>query len=245
MPNNTRPEEKHPQWYLAIRSFVRSNLAFLIPGWTLTKRAYWLIRYPTAKTRFEKIYHSNYWASEESFSGCGSNLEATRLLRAGLDAFIKEREITSMLDIPCGDFNWIRHMDLKLKYIGADIVAALISENQKAYGGENRSFEVLDLTKSKLPACDLVFTRDCLNHLSFSDIKKAQQNVSSSQSTYLAVTQFPEQATNRNQESGFIFRRINFRLPPFGWPEPLVEYPELENGIKTLAVWRVSDLPSN
>lgn len=245
MSTNRRIEETHPKWYLTIRSFVRSHLAFLIPGWTLAKRAYWLLRYPTAKSRFEKIYHSNYWASDESFSGCGSNLDATRLLRAGLDAFIKDRQITSMLDIPCGDYNWIRHMDLKLKYIGADIVAALISENQKAYGGENRSFEVLDLTKSKLPTCDLVFSRDCLNHLSFADIKKAARGIQLSESTYLAVTQFPEQAANKNQESGFTFRKINFRLPPFEWPEPLVEYPEMENGVKTLAVWRVSDLPAN
>jgi len=243
MSFNTKPSEVHSPIYLKIRSVVRKHFAFLIPTWTLFKRVYWFARHPTAKSRFEKIYRTNYWASDESYSGCGSNLEATKLLRDGLGEFISGKRVQSMLDIPCGDFNWMQHMKLDLAYIGADIVDELVHKNQKAHGGDKLSFKALDLTKSPLPKSDLVFSRDCLNHLSFSDIKKATRNIKESQSIYLAVTQFPEHSGNQNQESGFIFRKINFRLPPFNWPEPVAEYPEILSGLKTLTVWKVSDLP--
>ena len=39
-------------------------------------------------------------------------------------------QIKSILDIPCGDFYWMKGLDLKnINYVGADIVAPLIKKN--------------------------------------------------------------------------------------------------------------------
>ena len=106
------------------------------------------------------------------------------------------------------------------------------------------SFQVIDLTRSKLPKCELVHTRDCLNHLSLPDIKAAIANICSSGATYIAITQFPAETVNRNQASGFTYRELNFRLAPFNWPEPVVLIDEESHPGKHLGFWRTSDLPT-
>jgi hypothetical protein len=232
----------HGAFYLAVRRFVRRYATFLIHPWTMFKRIVWFIRYPTPASRFSKIHEKNYWSSGESLSGEGSTLEATRFLRAALKEFILKHDVKSILDVPCGDFNWMRYMELEIPYHGGDIVDAIVARNRENYSMPNRSFEVIDLTKSKLPHCDLVFTRDCLNHLSFSDIQKAISNIQSSGAKYLAVTQFPAQTINRNQESGFIYRELNFEHAPFRWKEPVAIYNEKLHPGKHIAFWKVSDL---
>ena len=56
-------------------------------------------------------------------------------------------KITSVLDIPCGDFNWMQKVDLSnIEYIGADIVEELIKKNIEIYEGKNNlRFKVLNL----------------------------------------------------------------------------------------------------
>jgi hypothetical protein len=233
----------HGALYLRIRTVVRRHARFLIPPWTACKRVVWLIRYPTAASRFPKILESNYWASGESRSGEGSTLEATHDVRAALETFIGEHDVASMLDVPCGDFNWMRHVEMKIPYTGGDIVEALVIRNREMYGAPGRSFEVIDLSRSTLPRCELVFTRDCLNHLSIPDIHLAISNIRSSGAEYLAVTQFPQQTINRAQESGFNYRELNFQLPPFNWPSPLAIFNESSHPGKHIAFWRIQDIP--
>ena len=55
-----------------------------------------------------------------------------------------------------------------IKYIGADIVPALIEKNKTNYSGVD--FQQLDILNSKLPMVDVIFCRDCLVHFSFDDI---------------------------------------------------------------------------
>ncbi len=59
---------------------------------------------------------------------------------------IAELGITSVLDIPCGDMNWLQHVDLgSTRYIGADIVESLLAFNTLQYASATREFHVLDL----------------------------------------------------------------------------------------------------
>jgi hypothetical protein len=234
----------HGPLYLCVRRFVRQNIPCLIRPWTLAKRFFWSVRYPNPAARFAKVHEKNYWASSESRSGEGSTLEATTFLRQALLGFIARMNIKSMLDIPCGDFNWMQHVGLGIPYLGGDIVEALIRENQVKYAHANRTFQVLDLTNSALPANDLVLTRDCLNHLSLADIRKAVANVRSSGSIFWAVTQFPAQRLNRDQESGFYYREINFQNAPFYWPPPIETHEEKMHPGKHISFWRISDLPA-
>jgi len=242
--NNEAPDAfAHSSTYLAIRGFVRQKMPFLIAPWTACKRLIWLIRFPTAESRFKQIYKTNYWANEESLSGGGSTLNATRKVKESLENFILDHGIVSILDVPCGDFNWMKHVDLKIPYVGGDIVNDLVIQNQKAFENDQRKFQVIDLTSSRLPQCDLVFTRDCLNHLSISDIQLALGNILACGARYLAVTQYPNETVNRDQKSGFTYRPLNFCLPPFNWPKPLAIYDEESHLGQYLAFWRILDIP--
>jgi hypothetical protein len=233
----------HGKLYLFIRRVVRNHASFLIRPWTVFKRVIWVLRYPTAASRFAKIYETNYWANGESRSGEGSTLEATRDVRLALERFIIEHGVDSILDVPCGDFNWMQYTEIRVHYYGGDIVEELISCNQAQHGTASRSFAVIDLTRTQLPNCSLVFSRDCLNHLSISDIRLAIANIRRSGAEYLAVTQFPGQRVNKDQESGFNYRELNFRLPPFAWPNPSAIFAESSHPGKHIAFWKIATLP--
>jgi hypothetical protein len=81
---------------------------------------------------FTDIYRNNHWGSSESISGEGSMIEQTQTLIIELGKLFKEKRFSSILDIPCGDFNWMKKVDLEnIDYIGADIVEDLIEKNKK------------------------------------------------------------------------------------------------------------------
>lgn len=168
------------------------------------------------KQVFEEIHDHNLWGSSESVSGTGSTLEQTMVIRQQLPRLIEQYQIKSMLDLPCGDFNWMRHVPLHLNYIGADILEAVIDRNSGAY---DHDFRVLDITQSELPKVDLVFCRDCLVHLSDADVFAAITNIKASGSKYLLTTTFPWRE-NRDIQTGH-WRPINLQAGPFCLPEPL------------------------
>jgi len=85
---------------------------------------------------FEDIYAKKAWASDESASGRGSQMGRTEIIRKQLPQVIDAIGAKSLLDIPCGDFNWMKSADLSKieSYIGEDIVAALVRSNHEGYG---------------------------------------------------------------------------------------------------------------
>jgi hypothetical protein len=111
---------------------------------------------------FTDIYNSNQWGSKESKSGPGSTFEATAVIREQLPLIIEKYAIQSMLDVPCGDYNWMKAVKKTCNYIGGDIVAEAIENNQKLYASEKVQFKQIDITKDTLPTVDLIFCRDCL-----------------------------------------------------------------------------------
>ena len=54
---------------------------------------------------FTHIYQDHGWLHPESKSGSGSTWEATAALSQSLPKLLIEFGITSLLDLPCGDFN--------------------------------------------------------------------------------------------------------------------------------------------
>jgi len=57
---------------------------------------------------FAEIFQRNAWASRESVSGTGSELGRTYHLRRELPVVLSELNVRSLLDLPCGDFNWMQ-----------------------------------------------------------------------------------------------------------------------------------------
>jgi hypothetical protein len=163
--------------------------------------------------RFNDIYEKNLWESQESISGCGSELSNTKKLRDELPFVFAKYNIKSMLDIPCGDFNWMKEVDLSnIDYIGADIVRTIIDINRSKY--PKFKFEAMDVTTHRLPKVDLVFVRDCLGHLSDQNVLKAIENIKASGSKYLLTTSFTKWHYNSNIEDGG-WRCINLLIDPF------------------------------
>jgi hypothetical protein len=171
---------------LGLHGALKLTLAKSASGW----RKKIILGLEEPEDRFTKIYMSNHWNSLESRSGEGSTFENTQNIRARLSLIFEQYEIGSMLDAPCGDFNWMQSVtqDASIKYIGGDIVRPLIEKNQAKYDDKDRSFVHLDLTKSSLPNVDLLFCRDCLFHLSYQDIARVLENFLSSSIPYLMTT---------------------------------------------------------
>jgi len=166
-----------------------------------------------SKEIFTNIYESNLWTSEESRSGLGSELKSTEVIRKELPELFKKFEIKSFLDIPCGDFNWVQHINMdNVNYIGADIVDKMIESNKNSF--PNTDFRVLDLTESELPKVDLIFVRDLLGHFNYQNVNKALQNIIKSGSKYLLTTSFTRWNYNVDIPNGD-WRPINLMLQPF------------------------------
>lgn len=197
--------------------------------------------------RFDLIHRLGVYHHPDSYSGPAATLEETAQLRAALPRIIEERGIRTMLDIPCGDFAWMRHVELKADYTGADVVPELANANQQRYGNEKRRFVVLDATKDRLPRVDLIHCRDLLIHLSIADCRAALKNFIASGSQYLLTSHFAACTTNDEIVSGD-FRPINLTAPPFGFPPPLEvinEESNLGDGAfrdRSMALWKLTDL---
>lgn len=203
----------------------------------------------TAEETFLEIYKTNHWNSNGSVSGTGSDATQTQYLVTILNDIVSELRPPVILDIPCGDFNWIKEVNFNgTKYIGGDIVKDLIEVNNSTYANENTSFQTINLIKDKLPMVDLVFTRDCLVHLCYNDIFDSIRNIKASGSKYLLTTTFIDHYHNFDITTGD-WRPINLQKPPFNFPTPekvISEECSEGNGEfkdKSLGLWLIKSLP--
>lgn len=208
------------------------------------------LRYKHAPIRsvFTKLYYEPV-ADRDSLSGSGSDLIQTAVIARELPRVVGELGIETMLDAPCGDFYWMRHVKLNLtKYVGVDVIRELVMRNADKFGGNGRLFMCLDVTTDKLPPVDLIFSRDMTVHLSNADALAALRNFKRSKSEYLLTTTFPETDVNEDILTGE-WRPLNLQLAPFNFPEPmrLINENCTEDGgkytDKSLGLWRIGDLP--
>ena len=195
-----------------------------------------------AEAIFSEIYERNLWNDPESASGRGSTLQRTTVIRRELPSLLKDVGAESLLDAPCGDFNWMRSTELRsIKYIGADVVPSLIARNEQRYSRYDREFVVLDITKSAIPRVDVILCRDCFAHLSFRNIFSALANFKRSSSEYLFATTHTKTREHRDIATGQ-GRYVNLQLAPFNFPKPeklIVEDAELG---KCLGIWQLQHL---
>ena len=197
--------------------------------------------------------------ARESSSGVGSTIKNTRNTVQTLDTVIVAKGVTSMVDLPCGDWNWMsttitRYPDVV--YTGMDIAASLIARNRENF--PNYSFALHDVVQHKLPKkVDLVLNRDMLFHVPPAQGLQALRNIAASGSKYLLSTTFPkgsnEDIVLKHPDGGGIWYRINLIEPPFLLPPALSMHVESEGQGKFLGLWDLHDanlraalgLPSN
>lgn len=202
----------------------------------------------TTESIFTNIYNTNGWGGLESVSGTGSDLIQTEVLVIELDSLLSTMNISIILDIPCGDFNWMQKVDFtNIKYIGGDIVKEIVIKNHEKNSKKNISFIHLNLIKDLLPTVDLVISRDCFVHFSFNDISLAIENICKSKSKYILTTTFTEVKNNIDIVTGE-WRTINLMEKPFNFPDPILlinENCSEQNGIysdKSMGLWKIEDI---
>ena len=205
--------------------------------------------YPSSTQEiFTDIYHNCGWHNRESDSGPGSTLNETRIIREKLIKLLKKLNAKSLLDAPCGDFNWMKEVDLSfLHYYGCDIVQEIIDINKTKYENEQRSFFYANIINDPLPYADVILCRDCLVHFPFDYIALTLKNIKDSGIKYFIATTFPKTTLNKNLKKSGGWRPLNLQLPPFNFPPPIeliVEgckhdprFPD-----KSLGVWLVEDI---
>lgn len=203
---------------------------------------------PSAEAVFRDIYRRNHWGGTASPSGAGASPDQTAHLRRTLPELLRHLAVGTLLDLPCGDYSWMRLVALPVaSYIGGDLLPELVRPLHAAHGGSQHRFVVLDLLADGLPGADLLLCRDCLVHLSYVDIRRAMANVLRADIRYLLTTTFP--ATERNEDivTGD-WRPLNLERPPFEFPTPAAVLNEhcTEGGgafaDKSLGLWRTDEL---
>lgn len=198
---------------------------------------------------FSKIHKNNEWLSNESVSGTGSEMENTVVLVNELRKFITSHNIKSIIDVPCGDLNWMKYLlefFPEVEYTGGDIVGNLIEQNRKLFPKYN--FGQVDITlNSIISVYDLLICRDCLVHLSTELVKSAIKNISKSDVKYIGLTSFTKQEKNIDIPTGS-WRTLNLQIEPFNLPEPYYTINEQcyeANGMfldKCLLIWKKEQL---
>lgn len=193
------------------------------------------------KIIFNSIYQSKHWVQYKnisterfiSISGHGSNIntDQSNNLISSLSEFIKNYQINSLLDMPCGDFLWMNELLKKnniIKYLGIDIVDEIIKKNKIKYENEKIKFSNFDIisfnTKENF---DLVFMRDFFIHINNTDIKTILKNLQNMNINYFA---FENYNIKKNEDviTGR-HRKINLKLEPFSLGDPIFYFKDYEN----------------
>jgi hypothetical protein len=198
------------------------------------------------KARFTEVFMLNTWRDSESASGPGSrrNSPCVKASTEALRLITQNYQIGSIVDIPCGDFNWM-HEFLgqfpRIAYSGFDIVEPLIRKNQALF--PEFDFSTLDITSDVPPRADLIFCKDLFNHLTYGDISRAIENMKASHSTYLlASNNFGWENKELHDNEGGASRHFDLTAGPFNFPAPIWQNAPGAVGANYLGLWKLADL---
>lgn len=122
------------------------------------------------KEIFENIYRFDLWGGG---SGEGSRLLHCRPYVEFLQKFLKEKNIGSVVDFGCGDWQLSSHIDWNgVDYKGYDIVDKVIDTNRRQFTTPHIEFHPTPADYDELPSADLLLVKDVLQHWSFATIQE-------------------------------------------------------------------------
>lgn len=172
----------------------------------------------TSEEIFTEIYERGIWGQsrtgERYYSGSGSHDEAiTGPYIAAVEAFLDSfPEKPDVVDLGCGDFAIGARIKQKCKqYVACDIVPSLIEHHRAAHAGSDVRFEIVNLARDPLPAGDIAFIRQVLQHMSNAEIAAAIPKLKA-QYRYLIVTEHVpagEFVPNKDKAPGADIRTAN------------------------------------
>jgi hypothetical protein len=198
---------------------------------------------------FENIWDTGVWQSGDSKSGPGSTVWYTKGVREFLPKIVKKYNITSLLDSPCGDFNWMKYTRFPegFEYVGVDVLNKAIVKN-RAENEENDMYGFYQTDIVVYPpykSFDLIFTRDTMQHLSNADRERILANYENSGAKYLCASYYTGTWDNSDGQTAQT-RNLNLLQHPYNFPEPLEvlvdKNPSMAAGtgsIKTMGLWKL------
>lgn len=167
-----------------------------------------------------RFFQGQQRKGRESVSGQGSNLSHTTEIREWLPQAILRHGIQALIDIPCGDRNWIKHVDLPCEYTGYDVLPEL-------------GAPILNAVTDVPPFADCILCRDFLVHLSYEHALKVLDNFRKSGTRFVMLTTFPkEQNTDLPADAKWGWRPLNMQAAPFNMGEPIDGVQEVIAGEK-------------
>lgn len=124
-----------------------------------------------------------YGKSHGAKSGEGSKFKNTKPFIEYLEKFLREKQITSMVEASCGHWpsGWQMNVSWPaMDYVGVDVMPGVIEEDKQLLnekeiarlGLKTMDFRVGDITEDELPPADLLLTKDTLIHFPNAAIEK-------------------------------------------------------------------------
>jgi len=115
---------------------------------------------------FAEIYGQDRWTGG---SGPGSTVAFCRPLAQWLRGYLAEHRIRSLVDLGCGDLQWMPGAlaGLDVDYVGLDVVPELLEAHRLRLPADRFRFHVLDVATAPataIPAGDLYWAKDILQH---------------------------------------------------------------------------------
>jgi hypothetical protein len=126
-------------------------------------------------------------------------------------------DVQTVIDVGCGDLTYMSQIPRvtsgAIRYVGYDIVPALIAEHRRLPWGD---FRVGDVTAPGFRAdADLVIVKDVLFHLDDAQVADALDNLAASSWRYLLLTSCDNETNVDRIFDRWHYAPINFALPPY------------------------------
>ena len=166
--------------------------------------------------KWKDIYNlcKNAWKGglPETICGSGSTIRNSSIIIEGLNKMINNYDIKSIADLGCGDFNWMKKVNLSsIDYIGYDW---FIKNNADIYGSENITFAEGNIADIDIRKSDLVICKDVMIHMDNDHALAILNNIKRSKPKYLFVTTF-NICSNDKRDLNSNFAPLNIELKPF------------------------------
>lgn len=194
------------------------------------------------RRRMEEYYTGIHrMASADAIAAAAKSAEA---VAAGLGPILEFLGIANLIDAGCGRGDWIAPLLPRLNlYLGFDINDNLIEAARKRHSGHpNVHCAVADITADALPRGDAILCRDVLPYMPLPLVSETLGRFKASGTRYLIATTFDYGLNQMVRIGGR--QPIDLTAAPFELPRPAISIPDPSQERKSLAVWRIADLPT-
>lgn len=166
---------------------------------------------------------------QESLSGPGSSKYQASDVRDFLQDSINKHSIKKILDLGCGDWNWMEDVDLQgAEYLGIDCDDNMIQQNLTKYGSDKIKFQVGDIFSGQIPKVDLVICRDVLFHVRQELAMRLIDRLKKIDDLFFLSTSFNQQDVNADIQrycdiEDWGYYQINLLQKPFNLGDTLID----------------------